>query len=113
MFQQKNLENREKNYPSRALLCRVEKSYPWGSHLTKDSASLIPGLNLTPLVRYIYSTWTLLMDCYILAHKIGVSIAFTHMRKFFLTYLYMYPYQPVTISNKISYILNDIMISRT
>ena len=43
MFQQKNLEKWEKNNPSQACLCRIQKSHPRGQNLTRDSASLVPG----------------------------------------------------------------------
>ena len=43
MFQQKSLEKWEKNDPSWAHPCRIEKSHPRGQNLTRDSASLVPG----------------------------------------------------------------------
>ena len=41
----KKLEQLETNNLSRACPCRIEKSYPRGRNLTRDSASLIPGSN--------------------------------------------------------------------
>ena len=43
MFWQKPYEKWEKNDPSWACPCRIEKSHPWGRNLTRDSASLVPG----------------------------------------------------------------------
>ena len=36
MFRQKNLEKWEKNNPSWACLCRIDKSHPRGRNLTRD-----------------------------------------------------------------------------
>ena len=43
MFWQKPFEKWEKNDPSWACPCRIEKSHPQGRNLTRDSASLVPG----------------------------------------------------------------------
>ena len=39
----KTFEKWEKNNPSWACPCRIEKSHPRGRNLTRDSASLVPG----------------------------------------------------------------------
>ena len=48
MFRQKTFEKWEKNDPSWACPCRIEKSHPRGRNLTRDSASLVPGWTSDP-----------------------------------------------------------------
>ena len=48
MLGQKPSKKWEKNNPSSACPCRIEISHPRGGNLTRDSASLVPGLNSDP-----------------------------------------------------------------
>ena len=48
MFLQKTFEKWEKNNPSWACPCRIEKFHPCIQNLTRESASLVPGQYSNP-----------------------------------------------------------------